>query len=94
LIRYTNAGWGVTEVQAAVDFFRRVLLPVLPDFAPFANGNWDTAVIKCMMAIGIFCDDVDLVDDALRYYLHGCGNGRLENYIYTGGQCQESGRDQ
>jgi len=94
LIRHTSAGWSAAEAQAAADFFRRVLLPVLHNFAPFANGNWDTAAIKCTMAIGIFCDDSGLVDDALRYYLHGCGDGRLENYVYPGGQCQESGRDQ
>jgi len=94
LIRHTHAGWGEADVQQAEDFFRFVLLPVLHNFAPFANGNWDTAAIKCMMAIGIFCEDDTLVDNALRYYLHGCGDGRLENYIYPGGQCQESGRDQ
>jgi hypothetical protein len=94
LIRHTGTGWSISDIQAAAEFFRRVLLPVVRNFAPFANGNWDTAAIKSMMAIGIFCDDVDLVDDALRYYLHGCGDGRLENYIYPGGQCQESGRDQ
>jgi hypothetical protein len=65
-----------------------VLLPVLHNFAPFANGNWDTAAIKCIMAIGVFCDDSDLVDDALRYYLHGCGDGRLENYVYPGGHAR------
>src|SRR5258708_1353415 len=94
LIRHTSTGWSMSDIQAAAEFFRRVLLPVLRNFAPFANGNWDTAAIKSMTAIGIFSDDVDLVDDALRYYLHGCGDGRLENYIYPGGQCQESGRDQ
>src|SRR6266567_3729932 len=94
LIRHTHAGWGEADVQQAEDFFRFVLLPLLHNFAPFANGNWDTAAIKCMMAIGIFCEDDTLVDNALRYYLRGCGDGRLENYIYPGGQCQESGRDQ
>lgn len=94
LIRYTGAGWGEVEAEATANFFRQVFLPALHNFAPFANGNWDTAAIKCMMAIGIYCDDADLVDDALQYYLHGCGDGRLENYIYRGGQCQESGRDQ
>jgi hypothetical protein len=94
LIRYSGAGWSEAEAQATADFFRQVFLPVLRNFAPFANGNWDTAAIKCMMAIGIFCDDTDLVDTALQYYLHGCGDGRLENYISPGGQCQESGRDQ
>jgi len=94
LIRHTDTGWRDTDAKKTEDFFRLVLLPVLHNFAPFANGNWDTAAIKCMMAIGIFCEDDNLVDNALRYYLHGCGDGRLENYIYPGGQCQESGRDQ
>jgi len=94
LIRHTDTGWAALNVRAAAEFFLNVLLPVLRNFAPFANGNWDTAAIKCMMAIGIFCDDADLVDNALRYYLRGCGDGRLEAYISPGGQCQESGRDQ
>jgi hypothetical protein len=94
LLRHTKAGWSPGDVQKAADLFRDVLLPAILNFAPFANGNWDTAAMKCMMAIGIFCDDVELLERALDYYLHGCGDGRLENYIYRGGQCQESGRDQ
>jgi len=94
LIRHTDAGWDAAKIQAAAEMFRIVLLPVIRNFAPFANGNWDTAAIKCMMAIGVFCNDADVFDDALQYYLHGCGDGRLENYVYPGGQCQESGRDQ
>jgi hypothetical protein len=94
LIRHTGGGWNATDIQATEEFFRRVFLTVINNFAPFANGNWDTAAIKCKMAVGIFCDDTDLIDNALQYYLHGCGDGQLESYIYPGGQCQESGRDQ
>ncbi|MGH9604677.1 MAG: alginate lyase family protein [Terracidiphilus sp.] len=73
---------------------RRTILPTLIDFAPFANGNWDTAAMKTMLAIAVFSDDRPLFERALLYYLHGDGDGRLTHYIYENGQCQESGRDQ
>lgn len=82
------------EVSACQRMFRRALLPTLIDFAPFANGNWDTAAIKTMLAISVFCDDQILFERALSYYTHGTGDGRLEHYIYGNGECQESGRDQ
>jgi len=82
------------EVAAWTRMFREVFLPVIAEFAPFANGNWDTAALKTVMAIGIFCDDAALFGHAVQYYLYGCGDGRLTNYIYLSGQCQESGRDQ
>jgi hypothetical protein len=94
LVRYTESGWTENE---AVDFgamLRRAVLPVIENFAPFANGNWDTAALKTMMAAGIYLDDRALFERALIYYRFGCGDGRLEHYIYPGGQCQESGRDQ
>jgi hypothetical protein len=71
-----------------------VLLPVIDGFAPFANGNWDTAAIKTMMAIAIHTNERALFDRALVYYMCGCGNGSIEHYVYSNGQCQESGRDQ
>lgn len=73
---------------------RRAILPTIIDFAPFANGNWDTAAIKMMLAIAVFCDDPALFERALLYYLYGDGNGMLTHYVYENGQCQESGRDQ
>ena len=82
------------EIAAWKRMFREVFLPIIVEFAPFANGNWDTAALKTVMAIGIFCDDATLFDHAIQYYLYGCGDGRLTNYIYPNGQCQESGRDQ
>jgi hypothetical protein len=73
---------------------RRAILPTIVDFAPFANGNWDTAAIKTMLALAVFCEDRALFERALVYYLHGDGDGRLTHYVYENGQCQESGRDQ
>ncbi len=95
LLRYTGAGWSPAEIQQAEKHFREVVYPVLKDFAPFANGNWDTAAIKTVMAIGIFCNDRAMFERALRYYVNGTGDGRLTHYIINRtGQCQESGRDQ
>ncbi|HEU5397018.1 MAG TPA: alginate lyase family protein [Verrucomicrobiae bacterium] len=95
LLRSTDAGWSPAEIQQAENNFRTVVYPVIADFAPFANGNWDTAAIKTMMAIGVFCDDRAMFERALRYYVDGSGDGRLTHYIINAaGQCQESGRDQ
>ncbi len=95
IIRYTNTGWSEAEIQQSERHFKEVVYPVIEDFAPFANGNWDAAAIKTLMAIGVFCNDRTIFERALRYYVNGSGNGRLTCYIVNeDGQCQESGRDQ
>jgi hypothetical protein len=95
LLRYTDAGWSQEEIRQTENHFREVIYPVIKDFAPFANGNWDAAAVKTMMAIGVFCDDRDMYERALRYYVDGAGDGCLTHYIINEtGQCQESGRDQ
>ncbi|HJV77267.1 MAG TPA: alginate lyase family protein [Paludibacter sp.] len=95
IIRYTNAGWDEKDIRRAEQHFKEVIYPVIKDFAPFANGNWDAAAIKTMMAIGVFCNDRDIFERALRYYEDGWGNGSLTHYIINEeGQIQESGRDQ
>lgn len=95
ILRYTNAGWTDADVKQAEKHFKEVIYPVVKDFAPFANGNWDAAAIKTVMAIGVFCNDREIFERALRYYVKGHGNGRLSHYIINQeGQIQESGRDQ
>jgi hypothetical protein len=95
IIRYTNAGWSNADIQQTEKHFREVIYPVLKDFAPFANGNWDAAAIKTVMAIGIFCNDRAIYERALQYYVDGSGNGRLTHYVINeAGQIQETGRDQ
>jgi hypothetical protein len=95
IIRYTEAGWKERDIIQAERHFREVIYPVIKDFAPFANGNWDAAAIKTVMAIGVFCNDRDMFEQALRYYTNGRGNGSLPHYVTNeAGQIQESGRDQ
>src|ERR1017187_10250225 len=95
ILRYTDAGWSPAEIEQTEKHFREVIYPVIKDFAPFANGNWDTAAIKTMMAIGVFCNDRAMFERALNYYVAGAGDGRLTHYIINQtGQSQESGRDQ
>jgi len=93
ILRATGA-LDAAGAQAFAAMLRRAILPTIIDFALFANGNWDTAAIKTMLAIAVFCDDRPLFERALQYYLHGDGDGCLTNYVYDNGQCQESGRDQ
>jgi hypothetical protein len=95
ILRYTDARWSPADISQAEHLFRDVIYPVIKDFAPFANGNWDGAAIKTMMAIAVFCNDRPMFERALRYYVDGAGDGRLSHYIINEeGECQESGRDQ
>jgi regulation of enolase protein 1 (concanavalin A-like superfamily) len=95
ILRYTNAGWKEAGIKQTEKHFKEVIYPVLKDFAPFANGNWDAAAMKTMMAIAVFCNDRPMFERALHYYVNGHGNGSLTHYIINeDGQVQESGRDQ
>lgn len=95
LLRATYRGWQPNDIRRFEQMLRSVVVPVLKDFAPFANGNWDAGCIKTLLAIGVFCDDRALFDRAVDYFRNGSGNGRLTHYIINAaGQCQESGRDQ
>lgn len=95
ILRYTNSGWKDADIKRTEKHFKEVIYPVLKDFAPFANGNWDAAAMKTMMAISVFCNDRPMFERALRYYVNGQGNGSLNHYIINEeGQVQESGRDQ
>lgn len=94
LLRYSNAGWKQNDIAITEMHFEQVIYPVLKDFAPFANGNWDGAAEKTMMAIGIFCNNQRIYNRAVCYYEDGLGDGSILHYIYSDGQCQESGRDQ
>jgi hypothetical protein len=95
ILRYTYAGWSASDISKTEKHFKEVVYPVIKDFAPFANGNWDAAAIKTVLAISVFCNDRPMFEKALQYYVNGQGNGRLTNYVINEqGQIQESGRDQ
>ncbi len=94
LIRHTNHKWAEKDQQQFEKMLREVFYPVIKDFHPTANGNWDASMIQTMIAMGIFLDDRAMFDRATNYFLSGEGNGAITKYFNHFGQCQESGRDQ
>ena len=114
-IMRTYKGWS----PAGVARFQNMLRTLFAE--PVSNGlrrnltqgslgifaNWDYAALVGTLAIGVFCDDIDLYRQAIDYYLgnsHGdihmqFGNGMAMHSVYFMhpgymGQWQESGRDQ
>ena len=94
LIRHTSTQWPSVEQKQFERMLRQVFYPVIEDFYPTANGNWDASMIQTMIAMGVFLDDRAMFDRAVDYYLDGAGNGAIEKYFNDFGECQESGRDQ
>ena len=94
LIAHSEAGWSAEDRERFGRMLREVLYPVIENFHPTANGNWDASMIQTMMAMGVFLDDRSIYQRGVDYFLTGKGNGCLTNYIKPSGQCQESGRDQ
>ena len=94
LIRHTGANWPPEDQKQFERMLRQVFYPVIKDFYPTANGNWDASMIQTMVAIGIFLDDRPMFDRASDYFLKGEGNGAIKKYLNEFGECQESGRDQ
>ena len=94
LIAHSDTEWSVADRERFAKMLREVLYPVIENFYPRANGNWDASMIQTMMGMGIFLDDRSIYQRGVDYFLNGEGNGRLTNYIRPSGQCQESGRDQ
>ncbi|GAB5405207.1 MAG: hypothetical protein Aurels2KO_34380 [Aureliella sp.] len=94
LIRHTSDLWPLAGQERFERMLRSVFYPVIEDFYPTANGNWDASMIQTMIAMGIYLDDRAMFQRAVDYYRQGEGNGAIGNYFNDLGQCQESGRDQ
>ncbi len=94
IIRYTSTLWKPEDQQKFADLLRNVLYPVIKDFKPGNNGNWDAAMIQSMLAIGIYLDDRDMFNRAVAQATSPTSNGAIQNYFNDFGECQESGRDQ
>ena len=94
ILRYTDSGWKEKDIVQ----FKRMLLtvyhPLLKDYFPEANGNWDAAMMDTTLCIGIFCNDHAVFDSAVNHFLRGTGNAGVTKYVYPSGQCEESTRDQ
>jgi len=94
LIRHSPAGWPAAERRRFDRMLRRIFYPVIRDFYPTANGNWDASMIQTMIAMGIYLDDRAMFERAVNYFRNGRGNGAITRYLNEFGECQESGRDQ
>jgi len=94
LLKHTWDGWPAERQERFARMLREIFYPLIRNFYPSANGNWDASMIQTMLAMGVFLDDLAMFDRAKDYFLHGKGNGAIGNYIKPSGQCQESGRDQ
>ncbi len=94
ILKHTYNGWDKKDQQAFEKMVLEVWYPLLQDFMPGYNGNWDAAIIQTMMCIGIFTDRKDIFESAYNQCLTGQSNGAIDNYFNEWGQCQESGRDQ
>ncbi|HEV7350653.1 right-handed parallel beta-helix repeat-containing protein [Telluribacter sp.] len=94
ILRYTDAGWQQKDIDGFSHMLMTVYYPLMRNYYPQANGNWDGAIIHSLMAIAIFTDNRPLFNNALDHFLRGPVNGSLFKYIYPSGQCQETTRDQ
>lgn len=94
LLKHTWDGWPRSEQTQFKKMLREIFYPVIEDFYPSANGNWDASMLQTMLAMGVYLDDQAMFDRGVEYYLNGKGNGAVRNYFKPSGQCQESGRDQ
>jgi hypothetical protein len=90
----STANWAPADIEACKQMLKTVFYPLIENFEPGFNGNWDASMFNTMMCIGVFCDDHDMFNRAVDYYLHGKGHGAISHYIYASGQSQETVRDQ
>lgn len=94
IIKHAYNGWKKKDQQAFEKMILNIWYPLLENFMPGYNGNWDAAISQTMMCIGIFSDRKDIFERAYNQCLKGESNGAINNYFNEWGQCQESGRDQ
>jgi hypothetical protein len=103
-------GWASEDVKKFQALLLNLFYPLCDSFLTSHNGtehtaiahywaNWDLCNICGIFAIGVFCDRLDLCNEALTYFTNGRGNGAAAHMVYMThpghlGQWQESGRDQ
>lgn len=94
LLKHTWDGWSADKQSRFEKMIREKWYPLVKNFYPTANGNWDASMMQVIIAMGVFLDDREMVDRVVDYFREGKGNGAIGNYFNEFGQCQESGRDQ
>lgn len=92
LLRHTGYdGWAETDIARCERSFLDVWYPAVSGYMLYANGNWDLTALQTILAIGVFCEETTLFEDALRFAAAGAGNGSIAHRIVTdAGQGQEA----
>lgn len=106
-IMRSYSGWSPAGLAAFQSMMRKVFYPVSHGFLTRIDtamdthywANWGLSNIACILAIGVLCDDADLVNEAITHFKTGGSNGCIRQavyYMHPGnlGQWQEAGRDQ
>ena len=100
IIHNTYDNWPQDEVDQFKGMMLNVFYPLISNYytnSMNSNGNWGLSMVNSVMAIAVFCDDVELFNNAIS---HVMGTNRQPFSTFSGyidantGQCQESGRDQ
>jgi hypothetical protein len=94
ILRATYPHWKRESIAQLQQMLLTIYVPLLADFFPEANGNWDAAIMHSLAAIGIFCDRHEFFDRVADHYRYAAGTGGILKYVYPSGQCAESTRDQ
>jgi len=102
ILRYTDPTWSTAEIVKVENMFTIFYNEMFP-FAKGYAGNWDTAICRTMMGIGVFKNNLTIYTRGRNFLVSTteAAPGTLDNYIsgsggWAGatGQCYESGRDQ
>jgi hypothetical protein len=94
ILRASYPAWSRPSQEQFRRMLRTVYVPLLRMFYPEANGNWDAAIMYSLLAIGVFCEDHQLMESVYRNFRTGLVNSGITRYVYPSGQCEESRRDQ
>ncbi|MEE4312248.1 MAG: alginate lyase family protein, partial [candidate division KSB1 bacterium] len=94
ILRHTSSGWLQQDQEVFENWLRSLFWPLLRDFIPSYNGNWDAIIGQALISMGIFLEDDFIFDHAVNYYLNGIGNGRMTYYVREDSTTQETLRDQ
>jgi hypothetical protein len=94
ILRASYPAWSAPSQEQFKRMLLTVYVPLLRMFYPEANGNWDAAIMYTLLAIGVFCEDHQLMESVYRHFRTGLVNSGITRYVYPSGQCEESCRDQ
>ena len=92
----TYPGWKREDIERFKKMCKDYFYPACRDFLGECGSwsGWDGPANTCNMAIGIFCDDEAIYDEAVEYYKSGTGGGCLTQMVNPRTfQVNEMGRD-